>query len=198
MQKRTPIRGPFLSGWYDDGMTEYTLKRSDRARSMRLSVLPGGAVVVTVPQYFGQSSLQSIDRFIAKYSRWIESQVRRMQGRTVIRLRRADIPRLKREALALVEERCAHFATLYGYSYKKITIRAQKTRWGSCSSSGNLSFNYKIVALPKHLQDAIVAHEICHLDAFDHSKRFWDLMSRTIPDHKMIRKELRALSFIFS
>jgi predicted metal-dependent hydrolase len=175
---------------------EYTLKESDRARSMRIGVLPGGTVVVTVPRRFGPSR-DAVERLIARYSQWIEAQVRKMQGRTVIRLRRGDIPRLKREALALAEERCAHFAALYGYSYKKITIRAQKTRWGSCSKNGNLSFNYKIAALPVHLQDAIVAHEICHRGAFDHSKKFWDLMSRTVPDHKAVRKELKNLSFVF-
>ena len=178
-------------------MIDYTLKYSNRARSMRLGVLPGGSVVVTVPRFFGQSSLEAVERLIMRYSQWIENQVRKMQGRTVIRIRRGDIPRLKREALALTTARCAHFAAFYGYSYKKITIRAQKTRWGSCSKTGNLSFNYKIAALPRHLQDAIVAHEICHLGAFDHSKKFWDLMSRTTPDHKQIRRELRSLAFIF-
>ncbi|MDB5237912.1 MAG: putative metal-dependent hydrolase [Candidatus Kaiserbacteria bacterium] len=164
---------------------------------MRLSVVPGGAVVVTVPRFFGTASLAAVDRFVARSSDWIETQLRKMQGRTVIRIRRGDIPRLKREALVLAEARCAYFASVYGFSHKRITIRAQKTRWGSCSKNGNLSFNYKIAALPIHLQDAIVAHEICHLGAFDHSKRFWDLMGRTIPEHKSVRKELKNLSFVF-
>jgi predicted metal-dependent hydrolase len=196
MQKQTPQRGLFLSECYD-GVMEYTLKRSPRARSMRLSVMPGGAVVVTVPRSLAASSLAAVERFVERSSGWIETQMRKMQGRTVIRIRRGDIPRLKREAYALTEARSAHFAALYGYSYKKITIRAQKTRWGSCSKNGNLSFNYKIAVLPTHLQDAIVAHEICHLGAFDHSKRFWDLMARTVPAHKNVRKELKNLSFIF-
>ena len=178
-------------------MTEYTLKHSDKARSMRLSVLADGAVVVTVPKYFGQSSIESIDRFIAKYSEWIDTKVQKMKGRTVIRVPRSDIARLKREALAYAQARCAHYAARYGLTYKKISIRAQKTRWGSCSKTGNLSFNYKIMALPEAVREAIIVHEICHLGVFDHSKKFWDLVSREVPDHKALRAQLRKTAFIF-
>lgn len=163
---------------------------------MRLGVMPGGAVVVTVPRYFS-GSLEAVDRLIMRYSQWIDARVKKMRGYTVIRVRRADIPQLKREALALAEERCAYFAALYGYTYKKITIRAQKTRWGSCSKHGNLSFNYKIALLPLRLQEIIIVHEICHLGAFDHSSRFWDLVSRVVPEHKILRRELKRLAFHF-
>lgn len=173
----------------------YTLKRSDRARTMRLAVHPDGAVVVTAPRYF---ELAAIERFVLKYSEWIRKHLERTKGKTVIRLKRADIPRLKRKTREFVTKRVEHFARVYGVSYKKIAIRSQKSRWGSCSKSGNLSFNYKIAALPPEIADCIVVHELCHRIEFNHSKKFWALVARTFPDHLRIRKELKNTVILFS
>jgi hypothetical protein len=171
---------------------QYTLKRSSRARSMRLAIQPDGAVVVTAPLFFG---LESIEKFLAQHSAWAMRAIEKTKGRTVINIPHADIPRLKREALALAHERCAHYAKLYGFSYKKITIRAQKTRWGSCSKNGNLSFNYKIAALPAYLAEYIVVHEICHFGEMNHSRAFWALVARHVPDHASARRALRNIAF---
>lgn len=85
------------------------------------------------------------------------------------------------------------FAKLYGVKYKKVAIRNQKTKWGSCSKSGNLNFNYKVALLPKDQRDYIVVHEICHLIEFNHSKKFWAEVGRTIPNYKEIRKTLKSI-----
>ena len=98
----------------------------------------------------------------------------------------------KKNARTLAEERLVHFNSLYHFSYDRISIRNQKTRWGSCSKKGNLSFNYRIVLLPPHLADYIIVHELCHLEVFNHSKQFWDMVARTIPAHRELRRELRA------
>ena len=97
----------------------------------------------------------------------------------------------KEVALKLAEERVRHFNALYGFAFNKIQIRNQKTRWGSCSKKGNLTFNYKIALLPQRLADYIVVHELCHLGQFNHSEKFWNLVARAIPDHLAIRKELK-------
>lgn len=173
----------------------YVLKRSMRARAMRLAVYPDARVVVTAPHFFG---LGAIERFVVKHSDWISRHVERTRGRTVIRIQRREIPALKRRALALTSARCAHFANIYNVRYKKISIRAQKTRWGSCSRTGNLSFNYKIAVLPSHIADYIVVHELCHLREMNHGKRFWNLIAQTIPDHKSVRKALHNSLVIFS
>ncbi len=86
---------------------------------------------------------------------------------------------------------------MYGFSFKKVSVRAQKTRWGSCSKAGNLNFNYKIALLPSVIADYIIVHEICHLGAFDHSKKFWDLVALTVPGHKAIRKSLKNIIFVY-
>ena len=102
---------------------EYVVKRSARTRSMRLAIYPDGAVVVSAPPFFG---LGAIERFVAKHSRWIHQKVQETKGRNVIRIRRGDIPQLKRRALALCRERAHSFAALYGVSFRKLSIRAQK------------------------------------------------------------------------
>lgn len=173
---------------------EYALKRSTRAKHMRLSVYPDGAVVVTAPRFFG---IGAIERFVAKHADWVQSQVQRAKGRTVIRIARRDIPTLKERALAYAETKCREFADLYGFEFRKISIRAQRSRWGSCSERGNLSFNYKIAALPEHLAEYVIVHEICHLGAFDHSRTFWDLVAKVVPDHKARRREMRSLALMF-
>lgn len=102
-------------------------------------------------------------------------------------------PILKKEALILVQNRLAHFNTYYNFSYNKISIRNQKTRWGSCSTRGNLSFNVKILLLPIDMQDYLVVHELCHLKEFNHSERFWSLVAQQIPDYKEIRSAMRRI-----
>lgn len=100
----------------------------------------------------------------------------------------------KERARTLVHERLAHFNLHYKFKINKIFIKNQKTRWGSCSSKGNLNFNYKIVLLPPHLSDYIIVHELCHLGQFNHSKAFWSLVEQTVPDWKKRRAELKKKS----
>ncbi len=116
---------------------------------------------------------------------------------SVIRAKRGRIPAYKREALAFAHEKCARYAAHYGVEFAKITIRAQKRRWGSCSRTGNLSFNYKIALLPPKIAEYIIVHEICHLLSFDHSRAFWQHVERAVPGHRAARKALRRISFRF-
>ena len=99
----------------------------------------------------------------------------------------------KERALAIVTDRISHFNTIYNFQIGKVSIKNQTTRWGSCSKKGNLNFNYRIVNLPPELQDYLVVHELCHLQEFNHSKAFWDLMGKAIPDYRARRQALRAI-----
>ncbi len=173
----------------------YTLKRSTRARTMRLAIYPDGNVVVTAPSFFG---LRTIQDFISKHSSWVRARVQETRGRTILRIKRSDIPQLKKQALLLAAERTAEYAAYYGVRYNRISVRAQKSRWGSCSERGNLSFNYKIALLEPRLADYIVAHEVCHIRQFDHSKAFWNLVAEKFPDHRELRERLRNTATIFS
>ncbi len=99
----------------------------------------------------------------------------------------------RESARLLVQSRLLHFNQFYNFTYKKVFIRSQKTRWGSCSSKGNLNFNWRIIKLPSHLADYLIVHELCHLGEFNHSRKFWDLVAKTIPDYKKMRAELKII-----
>ncbi len=100
----------------------------------------------------------------------------------------------KELARKLVIERLEHYNRIYGFTYHRIAIRNQSTRWGSCSKKGNLNFNYRIALLPLDVADYIIVHELCHLGEFNHSSRFWSLVSKTLPDYQLLRQRLRVES----
>ena len=94
-------------------------------------------------------------------------------------------------ALRRIRERVAHFAPLVGRQPGRITIREQKTRWGSCSGKGNLNFNWKLIMAPPQVLDYVVIHELCHLYEFNHSPRFWALVAAQMPDYEIWKKWLK-------
>lgn len=96
---------------------------------------------------------------------------------------------------ALVTERVHAYAKAYGITHGTISIRKQKTRWGSCTKAGNLSFNYRLGFLPPHLLDYVVVHELCHIVHHNHSAAFWNAVARACPNPKALRKELGTYRF---
>lgn len=101
----------------------------------------------------------------------------------------------KEVARGIVHRKLEEFNKIYNFKYNKISIKNQKTRWGSCSRSGNINFNYKIALLSDRLADYIIVHELCHLGEFNHSKNFWNLVEKTIPDYEQRREELRKKGY---
>src|SRR3989344_7236077 len=97
----------------------------------------------------------------------------------------------KETARMVISGKIKKYNEIYQYRLARISIRNQKTRWGSCSKSGNLNFNYKILFLEEQLADYIVVHELCHLQELNHSKRFWNLVAQVFPNHRELRGELR-------
>ena len=89
------------------------------------------------------------------------------------------------------EDRVSYYADIMGVSYNRITIRDQKTRWGSCSSKGNLNFNFRLYYMPQHLMDYVIVHELSHRRHMDHSKEFWNEVGRFYPEYKKCVEELR-------
>ena len=105
--------------------------------------------------------------------------------------KRKDYLTNKEEARKIAKKKLLKYNNYYNFKYNRISIRNQKTRWGSCSAKGNLNFNYKICKLPEELCDYVIVHELCHLKEFNHSNNFWELVSLTIPNYKKIRRELK-------
>ncbi len=99
---------------------------------------------------------------------------------------------LKRHAKKYLIERTNYFAKKYEFRICKIGIRGQKTRWGSCTSSEKLSFNFKLLRFRKEVIDYVIIHELCHTREMNHSKKFWKLVETYCPDYKLLRKELKS------
>lgn len=125
-------------------------------------------------------------------------RIRKARRRTQGKRSTAHYQAHKERARALVNERLAHWAPIYGVSYGRVAIRNQRSRWGSCSIHGNLNFNYRIIFLSKELIDYIIVHELCHRIEFNHSPAFWDHVSRTIPNFRENRAYLRAIPCVTS
>ena len=106
-------------------------------------------------------------------------------------LRTEEINALRQKAKAVFPERVAHFCALFGVSAEKITVRHQRTRFGSCSAKGNLSLNCLLLLCPLDVIDYVVAHEVCHRKHFDHSPAFWAELGRVLPCYKESKRWLR-------
>lgn len=170
----------------------YTVNRSLRARQMRITIYGDGEVVVTLPK---RMPVFAVIPFLHFKADWIMEHLTKIRRHPVPRhkkLTKKDYEEHKESALRLAKDRVAFFADLYGFSYRSVSVRDQKSRWGSCSRKGNLHFNYRIVLMPEDVRDYIIVHEICHLKEFNHSTRFWNLVEKTIPNHKVLRKSLRT------
>lgn len=170
----------------------FILKRNKKSKRITIRVKPDGTVSVSAPKKFPKFL---ISMYVRQKKQWILDAVEKVLKQTKgVRLsrseERAQYIEYKNKALKLVTERLKHFNTFYNFTYHKITIRNQKSRWGSCSVHGNLNFTYKIALLPQHLADYIIVHELCHRGEFNHSQKFWQLVERTMPDWKLYRKEL--------
>ena len=177
---------------------KYTLKISRRARGLRLAVYRDGAVVAAAPSAMSRNT---IEQFITKKSRWVIEKLehfKKFSGVVFIKKNsKKDFIKYKEQALLLAKNRIAHFNNIYNFGPKKIKIRNQKTRWGSCSKKGSINFNYKIALLPAKLTDYIIVHELCHLSEFNHSPNFWNLVARAAPDYLEVRRELKRTGVSF-
>lgn len=172
----------------------YKLKRRFRAKYLRLAIQHDGTLVVTAPKIY---PVFMIKQFIISRAQWIKEALHRQSSSdSIFRLQHSEteIKKYKRQTRALVLARLEHFNQFYGLKYNKIAIRNQSTRWGSCSSSKNLNFNYRLSLLPSELADYIVVHELCHLQEMNHSASFWGLVKRCVPDYKKHKIELKNLS----
>lgn len=98
----------------------------------------------------------------------------------------------KEVARTLIFEKLAYWNAYYNFSYNRVAIRNQRSRWGSCSSKANLNFNYKLLFLPECLIDYVVVHELCHLEELNHGPQFWNLVGKSLPEYMKQRQLLRV------
>ena len=133
-------------------------------------------------------SERDIRKFVAEHTDWIEKHLsfaaeRKKMSDSVTPLSKSELDMLKKRAKAVFSERAEHYARPLGVSFGKITVRCQKTRWGSCSSKGNLSFNIALMLAPTEVLDSVVVHELCHRKEMNHSKSFYSEVYSVFPEY---------------
>lgn len=162
----------------------YKLIRSKR-KTMSIQIVPEG-LVVRAPLHAKQ---EEIDRFVNLNSVWIERNRKKLEERLANqpplpeKLTMDEIRELAEKAAKVIPERVRYYAPLVGVTYGRITIRNQSTRWGSCSSKGNLNFNCLLMLTPPEVIDSVVVHELCHRKEMNHSKKFYAEVLRVFPDY---------------
>ncbi len=100
----------------------------------------------------------------------------------------------RKQAQELIKSKVDYYCRRQNFQYNRLSIRNQKTRWGSCSRDGNLNFSYKLIFLTPEEQDYIVVHELCHLEEQNHSRDFWALVEKILPNYKIAHKSIRNKS----
>lgn len=171
----------------------YCLKISMRAKRLRLAVYNDGRLVVTKPHFL---SNERMEEFVRQKAAWILKYIAQFQNRPDISKAMASSREVYLEhrlrAYQLVQEKLRHFNQFYKLHFGRVSIRNQKSRWGSCSKKSNLNFNYKLAFLPEVVAEYVIVHELCHLAEFNHSPRFWQLVGQTIPNYQSLRRQLKS------
>lgn len=175
---------------------EYKLIRSSR-RTISIQIKPDGTVTVRAPR---RCSRAVVDGLVREKQDWIRRKQREMKMRSQAQeeeSRRqkpwgdADYRKARELACAVFDQKAALYAGIMDVTYGRITVRDQKTRWGSCSGKGNLSFNWRLVLAPEEVLDYVVVHELAHRLEMNHSSRFWAVVESVLPDYQKQRLWLK-------
>ena len=172
-----------------------TIKRSDR-KTLGLEVKPTGEVLARVPAHLPD---RDIKKFLDSHKKWIVEKQELVKGREKHKSATTFPPydefsRKERvEIKEKITQRVQYYSLKMDVTYNRVSVRNQKTRWGSCSSKGNLNFNYRLFYLPEELLDYVVVHELAHRRHMNHSKDFWQEVEVYFPDYKACRKQLKEV-----
>lgn len=169
--------------------------RSKR-KTVALEIRPDLSVLVRAPYWMADWQIR---KFVDEKSDWLYAHLREMEQKQKLEAARpkaapltpGELQVLADEALRVIPERVRFYAPVVGVTYGRITIRNQRTLWGSCSAKGNLNFNCLLMKAPPEVLDYVVVHELCHRLEMNHSPRFWAQVERVLPDYKVSRKWLR-------
>lgn len=163
---------------------EYTTVRTAR-RTIALQIKDGN-LIVRAPIWMSEAE---VDKFVTERKAWIEKHMKAAKERNkdygdIPPLSSEELRKLANTAHEVVSQRVRYYAPLVGVTYESITIRCQRTRWGSCSGKGNLNFNCLLMLAPPEVLDSVVVHELCHLKEMNHSDRFYSEVLRVYPEYQ--------------
>jgi predicted metal-dependent hydrolase len=162
------------------------VRKNRRARHIKLSVTGQREVKLTLPWYAPLSAGVAV---LKEKEAWLEKTLAKLPPR--VARAKAEIEHYKTVAFDQLSTLAEEHAVKYGVTFRHIRIGNQTTRWGSCSRSGTLSFNWRLALMPENIRRYIVIHEICHLKEMNHSPRFWSLVAAQCPEYKLSRQWLR-------
>lgn len=162
-------------------------------KTVSLEVTREGRVLVRAPYGMPEDRIHA---FVEEKKEWLGRNLAKMERRQQMKERAGAVTEEQRragieKARERIAERAAYYAPILGVTYGRITIRDQKTRWGSCSSKGNLNFTWKLILAPPEILDYVVVHELCHRLEMNHSERFWNHVRRVLPDYQERRAWLK-------
>lgn len=195
----TKYKACIYGGLAENTMDNILVIRSNR-KTLAIQINPDLSVTVRAPMYAPQSD---IERILREKESWIQKHIEKIREREANRkekqgesvesdyLTNEEIKKLADKALQHIPKRVSYYAKQIGVTYGKIIIRNQKTRWGSCSSKGNLNFNCLLMRMPPEVIDYVVVHELCHRKEMNHSKAFWQEVEKVLPDYKTRRQWLK-------
>ena len=167
----------------------YRIIRSKR-RTMALEINAAGEILVRCPQ---RCTKAQIEAFVQSRADWLRKHLQKRAAQPKLPpMTMEEVRALAQQALEVIPGRVAHYAPLVGVTYGRITIRNQRSRWGSCSSQGNLNFNCLLMLAPPEVLDYVVVHELCHRREMNHSPRFWALVEQVLPDWRQRRQWLKT------
>lgn len=165
----------------------------NKRKSISIEITKDLSVLVRAPI---RMSDKRITEFVEQKQSWIEKHMALMRQRnkklaTMPKLTDSEIQSLAEKARELIPQRVAYYAPIIGVDYGRITIRHQKTRWGSCPSKGNLNFNCLLMLTPPEVVDYVVVHELCHHKEMNHSAKFWNEVEKILSDYESPKKWLK-------
>ena len=167
---------------------EYEIIRSKR-RTMSLQVKRDGRVIVRAPLKLDVDVIKS---FVSKHLDWIKKKQELVKNVHVAEnFDKNQIKTLKEQTKKIVEPMLEKYSSLMGVSYEKVSINSAKTRFGSCSSKKSLNFSFRLALYPYEAVEYVCVHELAHLKEMNHSKKFWQIVERYLPDYKERKKLLK-------
>lgn len=157
-----------------------------KRKTIYLQIKPDGSIELKAPTQMTNAQIQD---FLNQKSGWIEKQLQAVKElqKQVLQIKSLimeEIHELADKTLEVIPKRVAYFAPLVGVTYGRVTIRNQKSRWGSCSGKGNLNFNCLLMLMPRDVLDYVVVHELCHRKEMNHSPQFWAEVRKVLPDYE--------------
>jgi len=168
-----------------EGIGPVRFERSRRARRLSITVRPDRSVRVAVPA--GISYRRAI-HFAERRARWAQSQFKRLENvqRLSDRLHELDPERARQQLV----RRCRQLAAQFGFEFNRISVRRQRSRWGSCSAKKNINLNMQLMLLPADIRDYVILHELVHTRVNHHGPDFWRELIRVCPKAEQLRRSL--------